>query len=182
MNEPLAVASNDKIAMDSFARAWISARRKAGRTYEEIGAELGVSKAAVHNVEDSSRGAGPSIQKGLARVLYGGSADKLREAAAGTATDFSAPPTRSATRTVHVGDRYPTRPAALAALRAQGVAEELVGVIASLRAHSEEDPGVGYWLVDAVREARALIVASRAAATEEDDAFTTPKIKGSRRK
>jgi len=83
----------------------------------------------------------------------------------------------SAPRTVVVtDDRYPTRPNALAALRAQGVPEDLIGIVASLGAHSDEDPGIRYWMIDAVREARTIQAESRKAATEADPMFTTPAI------
>ena len=183
------VRDSDRRAMPADARPMATkgtvgerikaAREAKGITMNRLAHLVGLDPGNLSRIENGERKGtmlGHAVVEALCRELGVPPADL---GYAGVVAASAPPRERAVSRD---DDRYPTRAAALAALRAQGVAEELIGIVASLRAHSEEDPGVGYWMIDAVREARTLIVASRAAATEEDDAFTTPKIKGSRRK
>jgi transcriptional regulator with XRE-family HTH domain len=48
-------------------------------------------------------------------------------------------------------DLYPSRPEAIAMLRGEGVAESIISALAVRRLRSPEDPGLEYWLSEAVK-------------------------------
>ena len=68
-----------RAAVTALVRRWLKEERRAGKTWDAIAASLGVSKPAVHNIHTTSRGAGPDVESGFARVNYGGSVDALRK-------------------------------------------------------------------------------------------------------
>lgn len=84
-------------------------------------------------------------------------------------------------------DRYPSRRAALLTLRTAGVDEAIIKIVAEMAHKSPGDPGMLYWVGEAVEEAKqALRVASgnskvHARAPVGDDPFGPPRTTKKRR-
>lgn len=101
-------------------------------------------------------------------------------------------PTGTPVRFVESLDLYPSRPEAIAMLRGEGVAESIISALAVRRLQSTEDPGLEYWLSEAVKLKRRqsllrteLELAERPTAeapkTGEEETETIMRPKGRRR-
>jgi transcriptional regulator with XRE-family HTH domain len=71
-------------------------------------------------------------------------------------------------------DPYPTRPAALAALKAANLDPRLLEIVASM-ANYDRDPGEDFWTGAAVTTARAMLRRAEQASQEPDD-IAPPKL------
>jgi len=183
------MAAKKKVSDESSAAFRVSAMRKLlGLTQEQLADAGGLTRPEVVKIEGGQNQATTDRIRGGLALAFGLTRDDLSDFLDGAIDldEATARRTRnrlagrpSANGTKARTERYPSRPAALAALRARGVDQKLIDVVASMNAHSEEDPGPDYWVTEALRDARRLVAKVDAPATD-DDAFTTPKVKGRR--
>ena len=119
----------------AYAVAWVRQQRDAGRTWQAIADDLGLTKQQIIRMEGGGVGAGNETEDALARLLHAGSIDALRAAAE---KHWQEHPELQGTVVVY-DDQFPQRVRAVDAARRLGsVSEAAIEQVLSIRYHRDE--------------------------------------------
>lgn len=82
----------DEAALLAYLWRWVDGLRRSGRTFDDIGAMLGMSKPTIANFYNHLQGGGPKMVDAVAKIVHSGSHDALKAEAKRSFFDETLPP------------------------------------------------------------------------------------------